>query len=85
MYVNLLCCFKDSTLNCYSRIISSSVDISTSTKLNIIYIPNKQHPIIFYIISDKEHYQYLMTALHNNPGIPTVVPNTITNLYSAEK
>ena len=88
MYVNLLCCFKDSTLkigslNCYSRIISSSVDLST--KLNIIYIPNKQHPIIFYIISDKEHYQYLMTALHNNPGIPTVVPNTIKNLYSAEK
>ena len=90
MYVNLLCCFKDSTLkigslNCYSKIISSSVDLSTSTKLNIIYIPNKQHPTNFYIISDKEHYQYLLTDLRNNPGIPTVVPNTIKNMYSAEK
>ena len=51
------------SLNCYSRIISSSVDLSTSTKLNIIYIPNKQHPIIFYIISDKEHYQYLLLRM----------------------
>ena len=45
MYANLLCCFKDSTLkigflNCYSRIISSSVDLST--KLNIIYLHLKQ-------------------------------------------
>ena len=45
MYANLLCCFKDSTLkigflNCYSRIISSSVDLST--KLNINYLHLKQ-------------------------------------------